>query len=112
MKKCILIAGLLVVAGCASEVAKWESAGTLVSVRPAEGTTRAPGRLGKALGEDELGRTRVETTEGVYIVHDKISVAQTGMPVKVGYGKKDSSDELEDEPSYLSLGDRQYQIAR
>jgi hypothetical protein len=34
------------------------------------------------------------------------------MPVKVGYGKKDSSDEHEDEPSYLSLGSRQYQIAR
>ena len=112
MKKCILIAGLLVVAGCATKVARWENAGTLVSVRPAEGLTRSPGRLGTALGEGELGRTRVETTEGVYIVHDKISVAQTGMPVKVGYGKKDSSVELEDEPSYLSLGSRQYQIAR
>ena len=108
MKKCILVVGLLVVAGCASEVAKWESAGTLVSVRPADVPTRSPGRLGKALGEGELGRTRIETTEGVYIVHDKISVAQIGMPVKVGYGKKDSSDE----PSYLFLGGQQYQIAR
>ncbi len=107
MKKCILIVGLLVVAGCASKVAKWENAGTLVSVRPAEGPTRSPGRLGTVLGEDELGRTRVETTEGVYIVLDKISSAQTGMSVKVGYDKKDSSDE----PSYLSLGGRQYQIA-
>lgn len=112
MKKCILVVGLIIVAGCASTVARWENAGTLVSVRPADVPTRSPGRLGTALGEGELGRTRVETTEGVYIVHDKISVAQTGMPVKVGYGKKDSSDELEDEPSYLSLGSRQYQIAR
>ena len=65
-------------------------------------------RLGTALGEDELGRTRVETTEGVYIVLDRISVAQTGTPVKVGYDKEDPSGE----PSYLSLGDRQYQIER
>ena len=108
MKKCILIVGLLVVAGCASKVAKWESAGTLVSVRPAEGTSRASGRLGTALGEAELGRTRVETTEGVYIVLDKVSSAQIDMPVKVGYDEKDSSDE----PSYLSLGGQQYRIAR
>ena len=108
MKNCILIVGLITVAGCASRVARWESAGTLVSVRPAEGTTRPSGRMGTALGEHELGRTRVETTEGVYIVLDKISVAQTGTRVKVGYDKEDSSDE----PSYLSLGDRQYRIAR
>ena len=112
MKKCILIVGLLVVAGCSSEVARWENAGTLVSVRPAEELTRPAGRLGTALGETELGRTRVETTEGVYIVLDKISVAQTGMPVKVGYAKKDSSGESQDMPSYLSLGGRKYQIAR
>ena len=108
MKKCILIVGFIIVAGCASKVARWESAGTLVSVRPAEGTTRPAGRMGTALGEHELGRTRVETTEGVYIVLDKISFAQTGEPVKVGYSEEDSSDE----PSYLSLGGRQYQIAR
>jgi hypothetical protein len=108
MKKCILVVGLIIVAGCASKVARWESAGTLVSVRPAEGLTRSPGRLGTALGEGELGRTRVETTKGVYIVLDKVGSAQTGMPVKVGYDKKDSSDE----PSYLSLGGRQYPIAR
>ena len=108
MKKCILVIGLIIVAGCTSKVAKWENAGTLVSVRPAEGTSRASGRMGTALGETELGRTRVETTEGVYIVLDKVSSAQTGMPVKVGYDKKDSSDE----PSHLSLAGRQYQIAR
>ena len=108
MKKCILIAGVLVLAGCAGEVARWENAGKLVSLRPAEGTTRPSGRMGTALGEHELGRTRVETTEGVYIVLDKVSSAQTGMPVKVGYGKKDSSDE----PSYLSLGGQQYRIER
>lgn len=38
-----------------------------------------------------LGRTHIETTEGVYIIRDKISVAQTDMPVKIGYDKKDSS---------------------
>jgi len=108
MKKCVLIVGLLVVAGCASKVARWENAGTLVSVRPAEGTSRASGRIGTALGENELGRTRVETTDGVYIVLDKVSSAQTGTLVKVGYDEKDSSDE----PSYLSLGGQQYQIAR
>jgi len=108
MKKCILIVGLLVAAGCASKVARWENAGTLVSVRPAEGSTRASGRMGTALGEAELGRTRVETTEGVYIVLDKVSSAQIGTPVKVGYDKKDSSDGS----SYLSLGGRQYPIAR
>ncbi len=78
MKKCILIVGLLIVAGGASTAAKWENAGTLVSVSPAEGPTRSPGRLGTALGDDKLGRTRIETTEGVYIIRDKISVAQTG----------------------------------
>ena len=112
MKKCILLIGLMIVAGCSSEVARWENAGTLVSVRPAEEATRPPGRAGTALGENEMGRTRVETTEGVYIVHGKISVAQTGMPVKVGYDKKDSSDELQDTPSYLSFGSQQHRIAR
>ena len=112
MKKCILIVGLLIVAGCSSEVARWENAGTLVSVSPAEEPTRPPGRLGTALGENEMGRTRVETTEGVYIVHGKISVANTGMPVRLGYDKKDSSDELQDTPSYLSFGSQQHRIAR
>jgi len=112
MKKCILLIGLLVVAGCSSEVAKWENAGTLVSVSPAEEPTRSPGRVGTALGETEMGRTRVETTEGVYIVHGKISVANTGMPVKLGYDKKDSSDELQDTPSYLSFGSQEYIISR
>lgn len=111
MKKCILLIGLMIVAGCSSEVARWEDAGTLVSIRPAEESTRRPGRLGTALGEEELGLTRVETTEGVYIIHGKISVAQTGMPVKVGYDKKDSSGESKDMPSYLSIGGRQHQIA-
>ncbi|UCC96906.1 MAG: hypothetical protein JSW66_13800 [Phycisphaerales bacterium] len=110
MKKCVLLAGLMIVAGCSSQVAKWEDAGALVSVRPAEESTRRPGRLGTALGEEELGLTRVETTKGVYVVHGKISVAHKGMPVKVGYDKKDSSDELQDEPSYLSLGGQKHQI--
>lgn len=112
MKKCILIFGIIVIAGCSSEIAKWENAGTLVSVRPAEQTVRPPGRMGTALGEKEIGLTRVETTEGVYIVHGKISFAQTGEPVKLGYDKKDSSDELQDTPSYLSFAGQEHRIAR
>jgi hypothetical protein len=112
MKKCILIFGLLLIAGCSSEIAKWEDAGTLVSVRPAEESARPPGRLGTALGEKEIGLTRVETTEGVYIVHGKISFAQTGVPVKLGYEKKDSSDKLQDMPSCLSFGGQEHRIAR
>lgn len=112
MKKCIFLVGLLIVAGCSSEVAKWENAGTLVSVRPAEETARPTGRLGTALGEKEIGLTRVETTEGTYIVHGKISVANTGLPVKLGYEKKESSDEIRSEPSYLSFGSQKYAIAR
>ncbi len=111
MKKCILILGLLVIAGCSSEVAKWEDAGTLVSVRPAEETARPPGRMGTALGEKEIGLTRVETTKDVYIVHGKISFAQTGVPVRLGFEKKDSSDELQDTPSYLSFGGQEHRIA-
>lgn len=112
MKKCILIVGLLVLAGCSSEVAKWEDAGVLVSVRPADESARPTGRMGTALGETEMGLTRVETTEGVYIVHGKISVAETGLPVKLGYDKKESSDEIQDTPSYLSFGGQEHRIAR
>ena len=111
MKKCILIFVLLGIAGCASKVAKWEDAGTLVSVRPAEETARPTGRMGTALGEREMGLTRVETTKGVYVVHGKISFAQMGMPVKLGYEKKDSSNELQDTPSYLSFGGQEHRIA-
>jgi hypothetical protein len=112
MKKSILLVGIMVLAGCSSEVAKWEDAGTLVSVRPAEESARPPGRLGAVLGEKEIGLTRVETTEGVYIVHGKISFAQTGEPVKLGYEKKDSSDEIEETPSFLSFDGQEYRIAR
>lgn len=111
MRKCILIVGLVAVAGCSSGVAKWESAGTLVSVRPAAESTRAPGRAEAALGDNEMGRTRVETTEGVYIVHGKISVVHVGVPVNVGYVKKDSSGERRDEPAYLAFGGRRHEIA-
>ena len=112
MRKCILVVGLMVVVGCSSGVARWESAGTLVSVRPAEEPTRAPGRAGTALGDNEMGRTRVETTEGVYIVHGKISVAQVGAIVTVGYVKKDSSGEQQDEPAYLAFGGQRHEIVR
>ena len=111
MKKCVLLIGLMIVAGCSSEVAKWEDGGKLVSVRPADESTRRPGRLGTALGEEEMGLTRVETTGGVYVIHGKISVAETGMPVKLGYDKEDSSEELQDTPSYLSFGSQQLKIA-
>jgi hypothetical protein len=106
MKKCILVIGILLMAGCASEV-KWKSAGTLVSVSPHEESSRLPGRLGTAVGDTELSRTRVETTTGVYIVIDKVSVAQEGAPVKVGYSEKNGSDK----PSHLAFGGRKYEIA-
>ncbi|MFC1636501.1 hypothetical protein ACFL5Z_16850 [Planctomycetota bacterium] len=109
MKKCILVIGMMIVAGCASEVARWESAGTLVSVSPAEESTRSPGRLGSAIGETGVGRTRVETTEGAYIVHGKVGVVQTGMPVKVEYH---SSGEYQGMPSHLAIGGQKYEIAR
>jgi len=111
MNKCILIVGLMVVAGCSSEAVKseavkWVNAGTLVSVGPDMESTRQPGRVKSAvLGETKLSRTRVETTEGVYIVGDKIGIAETGVPVRVGY---DSSET----PSYLSLGGQRYKIVR
>ena len=109
MKKYVLIVGLMVIAGCSSGVAKWENAGTLVSVRPADAATRSAGRLGSVLGDTEMGLTRVETTEGVYIVHGKIGVAQIGIPVRVGYS---SSDENRGTPSHLALGGQKYEIAR
>ena len=108
MRKCILVVGLLIVTGCASQVARWENVGTLVSVGPAETSSRSAGRMGTALGENEWGLTRVETTEGTFIISEKMSVAQTGDPVKVGYDKNDSQGK----PSYLSVGGRQYKIAR
>ena len=112
MKKRILLIGLLIVAGCSSEVARWEDAGTLISVGPAEEPTRPSGRLGTALGENEWGRTRVETTEGTFIVYEKINVSQVGMPVKIGYDKHGSLDDIQGQPSYLSLGGQKYRIAR
>jgi len=112
MKKRILFIGLLIIAGCSSEVARWEDAGTLVSVGPAEEPTRPSGRLGTVLGENEWGQTRVETTKGTYIVDEKISVSQVGMPVKIGYGKQGSSDNNLDRPSYLSFGGKRYRIVR
>lgn len=112
MKKCILVVGLLIVAGCSSEIARWEDAGTLVSVQPAKESTRSPGLMGTVLGEQELGRTRVETTKGTYIVDEKISVSQVGTPVKVGYDKQGSSGISQNTPSYLSFGGRQYKIVR
>ncbi len=110
MNKCILVVGFMVVAGCSSEAVKWVSAGTLVSVGPDTESTRQPSRVKSAvLGETKLSRTRVETTEGVYIVGNKIGIVETGVPVRVGY---DSSDEYPGAPSYLSFGGQRYKIAR
>jgi hypothetical protein len=55
-----------------------------------------------------MGRTRVETTEGVYVVHGKINVAQVGAIVTVGYVTEDSSDE----PAYLAFGGQRHEIVR
>ena len=115
MNKCFLIAGLMLVAGCSIEAVKneavtWVNAGTLVSVGPDIESTRRPGRVKSAvLGETKLSRTRIETTEGVYIVGDKIGIAEMGVPVRVGY---DLSDENQDTPLYLSLGGQRYKIVR
>ncbi len=93
-----------------SEPIKWVNVGTLVSVGPDMESTRRPSRLGSAmLGETKLGRTRIETTEGVYIVGDKIGFVETGVPVSVGY---DASDEYPDAPSYLAFGGKRYEIVR
>lgn len=110
MKKCILVVGFMVVAGCSSEAVKWVNAGTLVSVGPDVESNPRPGRVKSAiLGETNLNSTRVETIEGVYIVSEKISVVEPGIPVSVGYN---SSDESQDTPSYLAFGGLQYKIAR
>ena len=94
----------------ASEPVKWVSIGTLVSVGPAMESTRRPGRLESTiLGETKFSRTRVETTEGIYIVGDKIGLVKMGTPVSVGY---DASDEYPEAPSYLNLGGEQYKIVR
>ncbi len=110
MKKCILILGILALVGCASKTTKWENVGTLVSVSPLGEPSRPSGRLGSIAGEMQWGRSRVETTEGVYIVADKVSVSQPGILVRVGYIKKESSDEYRETPSYIALGDQQYEI--
>ncbi|MHC4116068.1 MAG: hypothetical protein ACYSWO_01040 [Planctomycetota bacterium] len=111
MKKFIVVLGILALAGCASKATKWEDAGTLVSVSPWEEPVRYPGRRGAALGETQWGRSRVETTEGVYVVSSKVSVSQPGTPVRVGYIKKNSSDEYRETPSYIAFGGQQYEIA-
>ena len=112
MKKCILIIAMLALVGCAGEVTRWESAGTLVSASPWGKPVRSSGRLGAAVGGTEWGRSNVETTEGSYVIVGKISVVEPGIPVSVGYVKKDSSDEHRETPSYLAFGGQEYEIAR
>ena len=98
---------------------RWINAGTLVSVGPAMEATYPPGQLASThrtgnletqiFGDTKLTRTRVETTEGVYLVGDKIAVVETGISVIVGY---DSSGKYPDRPSYLVVRDKQYEIVR
>ena len=116
MGKSLLIVGILVAAGCSNEAAiksesvKWVSAGTLVSASPDTESTPHPGRLKTAvLGETTFNRTRVETTEGVYIISDKIGIVETGVPVSVGY---ESSGKYPDSPSYLTIRGERYKIVR
>jgi hypothetical protein len=115
MNKCILIVGFMVVAGCTneavkSESVKWASSGTLVSVGPDVESTRRPGRVKSSiLGETKLNSTRVETTEGVYIISEKIGVVEPGVSVSVGYN---SADENRDTPLYLTFGGQRYKIVR
>lgn len=111
MKKYCLILGLFVVAGCVDEVVRksesvrWESAGTLVSISPDKELTRYPDELRSAfLGEAKFIRTRVETTEGVYVVGDKIGVVESGVAVNVGYTT------TSDMPVYLDIGGVRYKI--
>jgi hypothetical protein len=89
---------------------QWVRVGTLVSVAPDTESTPHPSQLKSAiLGDTQLSRTRVETTEGIYTVRDKISMIEAGSPVSVGY---DSDDKYPDAPSLLTIGDDQYEIVR
>jgi hypothetical protein len=89
---------------------RWVSVGTLVSVAPDTESTSHPGHLKSAiLGDTNMSRTRVETTEGIYTVRDKIGIIETGSPVGVGY---DPSGKYPDTPSLLTIGDAQYEIVR
>lgn len=115
MNKCILIVGLMIVAGCTieaakSEAVKWVSSGTLVSVGPDVESSSRPGRVKSAiLGETKLNSTRVETTEGVYIISEKIGVVEPGVSVSVGFN---SADENLGTPLYLTIGGKRYKIVR
>ena len=115
MNKCILIVGLMIVTGCTIEAAKsgavkWVSSGTLVSVGPDVESSSRPGRVKSAiLGETKLNSTRVETTEGVYIISEKIGVIEPGVPVRVGFN---SADENLGRPLYLTIGGQRYTITR
>ena len=101
------------------ESVRWVSVGTLLSVGPALKATYPPGQLASThrsgnletqiFGDTKLSRTRVETTEGVYLVGDKIAIVEKGVPVIVGY---DSSDKYPGRPSYLVVRDKQYEIVR
>ena len=114
MNKCFLILAFMILAGCSDQAAfkskdvNWVSAGTLVSVGPATELTRRPDPLRSAvLGETKLSRTRVETTQGVYLVSEKIGIAEPGTPVTVGYTESNGHPGT---PSYLKLSGERYEI--
>ena len=89
---------------------RWVRVGTLISVAPDTESTPHPSQLKSAiLGDTQLSRTRVETTEGIYTVRDKISMIEVGSPISVGYGP---SDKYPDTPSLLTIGNDQYEIVR
>jgi len=89
---------------------RWVRVGTLISVAPDTESTPHPSQLKSAiLGDTQLSRTRVETTEGIYTVRDKIGMIEVGSPVSAGY---DSDDKYPDAPSLLTIGDDQYEIVR
>ena len=115
MKKCIVFVGIMAIAGCTnqavkSEALKWVNSGTLVSVGPDLESSSRPDRVKSAvLGDTKLNSTRVETTEGVYIISEKMSVVEPGASVSVGYN---TADKNLDTPLYLNIKGRRYKIVR
>lgn len=113
--KCILAVGFMVAAGCSNEAVKneavkWVNTGILISMDPDVESIRRPSRVKSAvLSETKLSRTLIETTEGVYVVGEKIGIEEMGIPISVGYN---SLDENRDTPLYLSFGGQRYKIVR
>jgi hypothetical protein len=93
-----------------SEHIKWVKAGTLVSIGPDLEPTERTRRIESViLSDNTFSRTRVETTEGIYIIGDKVDLVEIGAPVSVGHIE---SDEQSNKPSHLSIGGKQYRIVQ